>query len=62
LTSLPAEYITCLDAAEATAMNPLWFLVAVIYVKICISDIDIALVKFVYLEYWFSNATLLIMT
>lgn len=40
LTSLPAEYIIRLDAVEATAVNPLRFLVAVIcfYVKICVSD------------------------
>ena len=38
-TSLPVKYITRLDATEATAVNPLWFLVAVVCVKICVLPI-----------------------
>lgn len=63
-TSLPVKYITRLDATEATAVNPLWFLVAVICVKICISDVryDFKVLQYILRILAFSNGKLLHLT
>jgi len=53
-TSLPVKYITRLDATEATAVDPLWFLVAVVRVKICVPNVRYCAFKvlYIYIEYW----------